>query len=53
MADWRASGRSIEFRDAMIASIALTRRAPLATCNTEHFQDIGLDLVDPEAEHPH
>jgi predicted nucleic acid-binding protein len=31
----------------MIAGIALARRAALATRNAKHFDDAGLDLVNP------
>jgi predicted nucleic acid-binding protein len=47
MARQAAKGRPMEFRDSMIAGIALARRATLATRNVRHFDDIGIDLVDP------
>lgn len=43
----RKAGRSIEIRDVQIAGIAAARRATLATRNTEHFDALGLRLVDP------
>ena len=46
-ADLRSQGRSIEFRDAMIAGIAIVFGVPLATGNTRHFYDIGIPLVNP------
>lgn len=49
MASGRAAGRSIEFRDAMIAGIAATRRAQLATIDVKHFEHTGLDIVDPSS----
>lgn len=49
MAERRRSGRSGELRDAMIAGIAIARRAPLATRNTRHFADLPVAVVDPWA----
>jgi toxin FitB len=40
-------GRPVEIRDVQIAGIATARRATLATRNTRHFADLGIDLVDP------
>jgi predicted nucleic acid-binding protein len=40
-------GQPREIRDSMIAGIALSRRAALATGNVRHFDDVGIDLVDP------
>jgi toxin FitB len=40
-------GLTMEVRDAEIAGIAIARRAVLATRNTRHFSDLGVDLVDP------
>jgi len=42
-------GEPRELRDSMIAGIALARRATLATRNVRHFDDTGIDLVDPWA----
>jgi hypothetical protein len=42
-------GQPIETRDAMIAGIALSRRAELATRNVRHFRDLGLPVIDPWA----
>lgn len=47
LADHQARGRSIELRDGMIAGIALTQRASLATRDTRHFKDLGIVLIDP------
>ncbi len=47
MARRQAEGRAGELRDSMIAGIALARRATLATRNVRHFDDAGLDIVDP------
>lgn len=41
------AGRSVEFRDAQIAGIALARKATLATGDVRHFTDLGVRLVDP------
>jgi predicted nucleic acid-binding protein len=41
------AGRPVDFRDALIAGIAQARRAMLATRNVRHFQDFGIQLVDP------
>ena len=43
----RSAGTPGDLRDTMIAGIALARRAALATRNVKHFDDAGLDLVNP------
>jgi predicted nucleic acid-binding protein len=43
----QSRGRPVEVRDAMIAGIAISRRAELATRNIRHFGDLGLPVVDP------
>ena len=43
------AGRRMDFRDTLIAGIALTRRATLATRNTRHFADLAVPVVDPWA----
>jgi predicted nucleic acid-binding protein len=40
-------GRTIDVFDAMIAAVAQSNFATLATRNTSHFQSIDLDLIDP------
>ena len=40
-------GRSVEIRDMQMAGIAAARKATLATRNTRHFADLGINLVDP------
>jgi len=40
-------GAPRDLRDSMIAGIALARRAALATRNLRHFDDLGIELVDP------
>jgi toxin FitB len=47
MARRRQAGRSVELRDTMIAGIAITHRATLATRNTRHFSDLPIPVVDP------
>jgi toxin FitB len=36
-----------ELRDTMIAGIAMSRRATLATRNTRHFADLPTPVIDP------
>ncbi len=43
----RQIGRSVEIRDVQIAGIAAARKATLATRNTRHFTDLGINIVDP------
>jgi predicted nucleic acid-binding protein len=45
-------GKPVEIRDVQIAGIATARRATLATRNTRHFADLGIDLVDPWSAEP-
>lgn len=45
-----SAGRSIEIRDAMIAGIALARRATLATRNVGRFGGTGVPVDDPWAD---
>jgi len=40
-------GRRIELMDALIAAIALTNGAAVATRDTRDFADLGLDLINP------
>lgn len=47
MARRQAQGRAGELRDSMIAGIALARRARLATRNVKHFDDTGLEIINP------
>jgi toxin FitB len=47
MADRRRAGRSGGLRDTMIAGIAISRRATLATRNTRHFADLSIPIIDP------
>ena len=41
------SGQVKDARDTMIAGIALSQRATLATRNTRHFDDLAVPVVDP------
>lgn len=43
----RARGRPVDFRDTMIAGIALAARATLVTRNISQFQDLSVPVVDP------
>jgi toxin FitB len=45
----RKTGRPIELRDTLIAGIASSRRAAIATRNARHFQDLDVPVVDPWA----
>jgi predicted nucleic acid-binding protein len=47
MARRQSEGRTGDLRDSMIAGIALARRATLATRNVKHFEDAGINIVDP------
>jgi predicted nucleic acid-binding protein len=40
-------GRPGDLRDGMIAGIALTTGASLATRNFRHFTDLAIELIDP------
>lgn len=42
-----AIGRPMEQRDAMIAGIALSLNATIATRNVRHFQDLACPIVNP------
>jgi predicted nucleic acid-binding protein len=47
MAARQQSGRASEWRDTMIAGIALAQRATLATRNLRHFDDLAMPVVNP------
>lgn len=49
MASRKIQGRPRELRDTMIAGIALSRRATMATRNVRDFDDILATLIDPWA----
>lgn len=46
-ADRRRDGRTVDLRDTLIAGIAQTRRATIATRNTKHFDGLDVPVVDP------
>ncbi len=43
----RRAGRPVETRDTLIAGIAISKNAILATGNTKHFADADISLIDP------
>jgi len=43
----KAQGRPVTMADAMIAGIALSRGAALATRNVRDFDGCGVTLIDP------
>jgi predicted nucleic acid-binding protein len=45
--DRQRTGRAADLRDALIAGIALARRATIATRNTRHFEGLDVPVVDP------
>jgi predicted nucleic acid-binding protein len=47
MVDRHHAGRPRETRDTMIAGIALSQRASLATRNVRHFDDLDVPVLDP------
>ena len=47
MAANKRAGTPRELRDTMIAGIALSRRAELATRNVKHFAECGIEIVNP------
>jgi predicted nucleic acid-binding protein len=47
MASRKPQGRPGDYRDTMIAGIALSTRATLATRNTVHFADLSVSVVNP------
>jgi predicted nucleic acid-binding protein len=47
MAQRKVQGRPMDFRDTMIAGIAVSTRATLATRNTTHFADLSVPVVNP------
>jgi hypothetical protein len=50
MALRKRRGFNVDLRDTMIAGIALSRRATLATRNTRHFHDLQVPVVNPWQE---
>lgn len=47
MATRNKRGFPVDLRDTMIAGIALSARATLATRNTRHFEDLNIPVVNP------
>jgi predicted nucleic acid-binding protein len=47
MASRRLTGRTGEYRDTMIAGIALATGAALATRNIAHFADLSVPVINP------
>jgi toxin FitB len=47
MATRQQTGRIGELRDTMIAGIAVSQRASLATRNVRHFDDLSVQVVNP------
>jgi predicted nucleic acid-binding protein len=43
------AGRPVEFHDMEIAGIVAVHRATLATRNTRHFENLGIEVVNPWA----
>ena len=46
-AERRAAGRPITFPDCQIAATARVRGAAVATRNVSHFEECGVEIVDP------
>jgi len=40
-------GRPVDFRDTLIAGIAVANRTDLATRNVRHFQDLDISVINP------
>jgi toxin FitB len=45
--DRQRTGRVADLRDTLIAGIAQSRRATIATRNTRHFEGLDVPVVDP------
>jgi len=46
-AERQRAGRPVDFRDTLIAGIALARDGTLATRNTKHFEDLSVPVIKP------
>lgn len=44
------TGLTMEVRDVEIAGIAVARKATLATRNTRHFAELGVEIINPWGE---
>jgi len=42
-----SSGRPNDVRDTLIAGVAISRRASIATRNLRHFADLDVPVIDP------
>ena len=47
LADRRAAGRSLPMHDGMIAAIAYSKGAAVATRNVPDFTDCGVSVINP------
>lgn len=47
LADLRASGRSMQIKDSLIAATALVHALPVATRNRRDFEKAGITVIDP------
>ena len=43
----KREGQPAELRDTLIAGIVISRRAEFVTCNTRHFRDLPIRVIDP------
>jgi predicted nucleic acid-binding protein len=46
-AERRASGRTVTVQDTLIAGVAISRRATIATRNVRDFRDLPIVVVNP------
>lgn len=46
-ADLKNMGKPVDFRDVQIAGITAARKGALVTCNTKHFINCGIEIIDP------
>ena len=49
MGQRRTAGRPVDIRDTLIAGIAVSRQAAIATRNAHHFDDLPITVVNPWA----
>lgn len=47
LAELRGKGRSMPIKDSMIATTALVHGIPVVTRNRSHFENAGVEVVDP------
>lgn len=47
MSSRHKKGRPVDFRDTMIAGIAITHKASLATRNIAHFEGLSVPVINP------